>query len=42
LDQIQLSLDHAGIKTTERFLGVQQNLHEAPCDRWNNAWSETE
>ncbi len=32
LDQIQLSLGHATIKTTERYLGVQQNLHDAPCD----------
>lgn len=32
LEQIQLSLGHATIKTTERYLGVQQNLHDAPCD----------
>jgi integrase/recombinase XerD len=33
LDQIQLSLGHASIKTTEKYLGVQQDLVDAPCDR---------
>ena len=33
LDQIQLSLGHASIKTTEKYLGVTQNLIDAPCDR---------
>jgi integrase len=32
LDQIQLSLGHASIQTTERYLGVKQDLSRAPCD----------
>jgi site-specific recombinase XerD len=33
IDQIQLSLGHASIKTTEVYLGVEQDLTDAPCDR---------
>jgi len=33
LEQIQLSLGHASILSTERYLGVRQDLIDAPCDR---------
>lgn len=33
LEQIQLSLGHASIVTTERYLGMTQDLTDAPCDR---------
>ena len=33
LEQIQLSLGHASVVTTEIYLGVRQNLQDAPCDR---------
>lgn len=32
LEQIQLSLGHASVQTTERYLGVTQDLTSAPCD----------
>ena len=32
IDQIQLSLGHASIKTTECYLGVAQDIQDAPCD----------
>jgi integrase len=32
IEQIQLSLGHKSIFTTERYLGVQQDLTDAPCD----------
>jgi integrase len=33
LEQMQLSLGHASITTTERYLGLEQDLTDAPCDR---------
>jgi site-specific recombinase XerD len=32
LEQIQLSLGHSSVQTTERYIGVTQDLHSAPCD----------
>jgi site-specific recombinase XerD len=32
IDQIQLSLGHKSIQTTEEYLGVEQDLTDAPCD----------
>lgn len=32
IDQIQLSLRHESIQTTEEYLGVEQDLTDAPCD----------
>jgi site-specific recombinase XerD len=32
IDQIQLSLGHESIQTTEAYLGVEQDLTNAPCD----------
>ena len=32
LEQIQMSLGHASMQTTERYLGVKQDLTDAPCD----------
>ena len=43
LEQIQISLGHASIQTTERYLGLKQNLHDAPCDRLGlGGWEERE
>ena len=38
LEQIQLLLGHASIQTTERYLGTQQNLVNAPNDRLGLDW----
>jgi integrase len=32
IEQIQLSLGHASIQTTELYLGTRQDLSDAPCD----------
>ena len=32
IEQIQRSYGHASIQTTERYLGVEQDLEDAPCD----------
>lgn len=32
IEQIQLSLGHASVQTTERYLGSEQSLTDAPCD----------
>jgi len=32
INQIQISLGHASIKATERYLGVEQDLTDAPGD----------
>jgi integrase len=33
IEQVQLSLGHASLTATERYLGVRQDLADAPCDR---------
>ncbi|MDE0296595.1 MAG: tyrosine-type recombinase/integrase [Bryobacterales bacterium] len=33
LGQLQNSLGHASSQTNERYLGLRQNIHNAPCDR---------
>jgi len=38
LEQIQLLLGHAGVETTERYLGTKQDLVNAPNDRLGLKW----
>jgi site-specific recombinase XerD len=33
VEQIRRSLGHASLQTTERYLGLEQDLIDAPCDR---------
>jgi hypothetical protein len=35
------SLGHASIRTTERYLGLQQDLTDGPCDHLNLEWLPT-
>jgi site-specific recombinase XerD len=32
IEQIRISLGHASIQTTEQYLGIEQDLIDAPCD----------
>jgi len=32
LGQIQLTLVHSSTRMTEQYMGVEQNLTQAPCD----------
>ena len=42
LEQIQLSLGHVSVRTTERYLGVEQDWADAPCDHLGLRISPTE
>ena len=32
LDQVSLTLGHESLATTQRYLGLEQDLTDAPCD----------
>lgn len=38
LEQIQFSLGHANVNTTQRYLGMNQNIKRAPGDLINTDW----
>ena len=38
VEQIQLSLGHASIQTTELYLGLQQDFVDGPCDHLDLGW----
>jgi site-specific recombinase XerD len=40
-EQIQLTLGHQSLTTTERYLGLEQDLTDAPCDHLGLRWDET-
>jgi integrase len=42
LEQVQLSLGHASIQTTERYLGVGWGRSEARCRVVLNHWNQAE
>ena len=41
VEQIKFSLGHASLVTTELYLGVKQDLRDAPCDRLGLAVAES-